>query len=144
MRSAHGNASGVEIFWKNPRSLVRRSLRPHVVISCPLPTSKRSGLMPQTPNAPPASTAEIFARLWEGTSGDMPPAVARHILSMRFSDEDVARMRDLSRRNREATLSATELDELDGFVFVADLLSILHSIARTAQKRATGVRKGHG
>jgi hypothetical protein len=81
----------------------------------------------------PKTTAIIFSRLWDGDCQLTMP-VARHILKLRFSDSDLARMRELAERNREGQLSPAELDELDSFVTVGDLLAMLQSKARRLVK----------
>jgi hypothetical protein len=90
---------------------------------------------------PKRSEGEIFARLWGG-SGFLTPAVAKKVLKLGFGPEDEARMRYLSARNREGTISPTEAAELDGFVKVGDLLAILHAQARRVV--GTAARNGHG
>ncbi|MCE9567345.1 MAG: hypothetical protein K8U57_35540 [Planctomycetes bacterium] len=90
------------------------------------------------------STAAIFARVWEGASGNLSATVARHILKLGFGSDDKRRMQELLERNREATLTAIELEELDNFVKVGDLLAILQSKARKALKRSTHPRAAHG
>jgi hypothetical protein len=100
--------------------------------------------MPTLPPASKSSAAAIFARLWDGKHGGLTPALARHVLKVRFSDADTARMRELARRNRDGTLTAAELAELDDFVIVGDLLAILQSKARQLLKRAPAARNGHG
>jgi hypothetical protein len=86
--------------------------------------------------------AAIFARLWEGEKGLTIP-VARHILKLQFRDADKARVHELAQRNQNGELSQKELDELDDFIEVGDLLAILKSKARKFLKQATA-RNGNG
>ena len=60
----------------------------------------------------------------------MPVAIARRILKLRFSENDQARMHELAVKNQQGKLSRAEIQELDNFVRVGDLLAILHSKAR--------------
>ena len=89
------------------------------------------------------SEAAIFARLWEGTAS-LPLSVARYLVRIGFSDQDKARMHDLAVRNQQGRLTAAELEELDNFVKVGDLLAIVQSKARRALKKAAPSRNGHG
>lgn len=72
----------------------------------------------------------IFARLLQGGGANMRPSLARHVLSLGFSDEEQRRMSDLAARNQEGVLSAEERDELFGFVRAGHLLAALQSRAR--------------
>jgi hypothetical protein len=76
------------------------------------------------------SEAAIFARLWEGSTGRLTAPLARHVLKLRFDAADVARMKELAARNRAGGLAAEELEELDNFIRVGDLLATLQSKAR--------------
>jgi hypothetical protein len=83
-----------------------------------------------------SSQAAIFARLWETESGKMPRELARQILKLGFSQRDKARMHELAVKNQEGQISQTELEELDNFVKVGDLVAILQSKARKTLKQA--------
>ena len=85
------------------------------------------------------SEAGIFARLWETDNGQMSPEVARIISNLGFSDADKARMHELAAKNQESTLSSEELEELDGYVKVGDLLAILQAKARLLVQEKTAV-----
>lgn len=76
------------------------------------------------------SEAAIFARLGEGSTGRLPAPLARHLLKLKFGESDVARMKELAARNRAGGLAADELEELDNFIRVGDLLATLQSKAR--------------
>jgi hypothetical protein len=81
------------------------------------------------------SEAAIFGRLIESERGDMPPDLARYILSLRFRPEDKARMHELAVRNQGGRLSAPEWEELQNYVNVGHLLALLQSKARKSLKR---------
>jgi len=74
----------------------------------------------------------IIRRLLNGKRGSMAPSLARHVLTLGFSDADQARMADLAERNQEGALSAAELKELAAFVKAGHLLALLHAQARQA------------
>lgn len=90
------------------------------------------------------SEATIFARLWETNNGEMSPEAARIVLRLGFSDEDRARMHELATKNQESTITPEELQELDGYVKVGDLLAIIQSKARTLLKKLEGNPRRHG
>jgi hypothetical protein len=73
--------------------------------------------------------AAIFGRLWDDRTA-FTPAVARHVLALKFAEADLSRMRELNGKNRNGKLTADEAAELDDFLRAADLLSILQSKAR--------------
>ena len=91
-----------------------------------------------------SSPAAIFARLWEPENGELPKTLARHILKLRFSKQDQARMHELAERNQEGRISAGELEELDSYVAVGDLLALLQSRARRTLKTRTFAPVGRG
>ncbi len=70
------------------------------------------------------------------TSSDEPEknglsaACARALLELRFSDRDKARMSELASKNNEGLLSESEREELEGYVKVGDVLSLLHLKAK--------------
>jgi hypothetical protein len=55
---------------------------------------------------------------------------AEAILSLKFSDDDERRMRELMDRNNKGTLTSDELAEMEGFRRVGTLLGILQGRAR--------------
>jgi hypothetical protein len=83
-----------------------------------------------------SSEVGIFARVLSNGKG-MTPLLARHILTLGFDEGDKARMNDLAARNQEGKLSDPEKKELQDYIHAGCLLSILHSKARKALKRAT-------
>src|SRR5687768_13859872 len=76
--------------------------------------------------------ADIFLRLWSREK--MTPALARHMLRMSFDENERARMHDLAARNQEGTITTDELAELDQFIRVGTVLSIIQSRARQLLK----------
>jgi hypothetical protein len=79
---------------------------------------------------PPRNTeAAILARLIQSRT-EMDSHVARYLLSLDFEPEDVDRMNLLAERAREGGLSADEEAELDSYLHVGNLLTIMQSKAR--------------
>lgn len=84
------------------------------------------------------SEAAIFSRLLPKGPNGMQPAVSRFLLRLAFSAEDKARMRELALKNQDGALSKAERQELENYVKVGDLLTILKTKARVALKKASG------
>ncbi|MBI3467400.1 MAG: hypothetical protein HY000_30695 [Planctomycetes bacterium] len=76
------------------------------------------------------SVATILARVLGNENGQLPPDVARYILTVGFSDEDKSRMHELAVRNQQGALSADETEELFEYADAGTVLSILKSTAR--------------
>jgi hypothetical protein len=66
----------------------------------------------------------------------LSPTTARRLLELHFEESDHARVQVLSEKAQEGRLSPGEADELDEYLYIADLLAILHSKARQVLKRA--------
>jgi hypothetical protein len=80
--------------------------------------------------------AAIVGRLMKPDHGDFSPEAARELLSLRFGDEDQARMQELSRKAQQGTLTASEQAEVENYRRVGYWLGILWSKARLSLKRA--------
>ncbi len=89
-----------------------------------------------TTNRTSTLDTELFLRLWDREQ--MTPSLARHLLKMNFSDEDAGRMDELADKNQEGEITPAELEELDNFVRVGTVLSILQSRARKLLGRTGG------
>ncbi len=89
-----------------------------------------------TTSATPVAPGElaIFGRLLRNGQGEMSARLARYVLTLGFSADDQARMRELAARNQEGTLTAEGKDELLSFVKAGHLLALLHSQARRSLK----------
>jgi hypothetical protein len=64
----------------------------------------------------------------------MSPQVARAILGLSFSKQDVTRMHELSAKARAGTLTAGEDAEMENFERAGSILSTLKSKARQVLK----------
>ncbi len=78
---------------------------------------------------PGNTEAAILARLIQART-EMDSHVARYLLSLAFEPEDVERMNLLAARSRDGELSPEEAAELDSYIHVGNLLSIVQSRAR--------------
>ncbi len=86
----------------------------------------------------PASSNEaaIVGRLIKPDRGDFSPDVARELLSIQFDGEDQARMRELSLKAQEGSLTTSEQAEIENYRRVGYWLGVLWSKARLSLKRA--------
>jgi len=90
------------------------------------------------------SQAAIFARLWETKEGKLPRTLARLALKTTFPPQDLDRMHLLVQKNRQGTISANELEELDSYIAAGDLLALLQSKARKTLKIKKSTVLDHG
>jgi hypothetical protein len=86
-----------------------------------------------------SSDVEILNRLIRPDRNDLPVTAARAILKIDFTDADYDRMRELSAKARDGTLTPSEQTVIESYERVGHLLGLLHSKARRALKqRRTG------
>jgi hypothetical protein len=85
-------------------------------------------------NPAKAATADPELAIWERVFVPDPqhitPDQARYLLQVRFPQADVDRINELSAKAQEGTLTAAEETELDCYVHVGHLLSILKAKVR--------------
>jgi DNA-binding FadR family transcriptional regulator len=86
---------------------------------------------------PRNTEAAILARLIQSRT-EMDSHVARYLLSLDFEPEDVERMNLLAERAREGGLSADEEAELDSYLHVGNLLTIMQSKSRVYLRTQEG------
>ncbi len=79
--------------------------------------------------------AEIFGRVIDPSNPALTPAAAEGILALGYSEADHARMAELAARSNQGTLTPAERRQLEGYVFVGDLLSMLKSKARLSLQK---------
>jgi hypothetical protein len=77
----------------------------------------------------------IWARLIQTPKTPISAEVARYLLSIDFGEGDNARMQELMDKSNEGVLTSDEAGELDGYVNIANVLSVMHSQARVALKQ---------
>lgn len=85
-----------------------------------------------------AESASIFSRVIAPDVGSLPPDLARYVLSLDFRPEDHARYEALSAKAQEGTLTPQEADELDGYLHVDSLLSIMRLKADRSLRKGSG------
>ena len=78
---------------------------------------------------PRNSEATILARLIQSRT-EMDSHIARYLLSLTFEPEDVERMNVLAAKARDGDISPEEETELDSYLHVGNLLTIIQSKAR--------------
>ena len=78
----------------------------------------------------------IWARLMLTPKEPISPDAARYLLSIDFSEADHARMQELMDKSNEGALTSDETAELDGYVNIANVLSVMHSQARVALRKS--------
>lgn len=76
------------------------------------------------------SIGDIFDRMLEPDRGDLSPQHAKYILSLTFTQQQIARYRDLASRHQDGMLNEEELAELDEFVNANTILMLLQAKAR--------------
>jgi hypothetical protein len=84
--------------------------------------------------APGKTGFDMFLRLWERQA--LTPPVARHLLKMKFSAADNARMHTLAERNQAGIITPDEEEELDRYIETGLVVSILQSRARQLLKKS--------
>lgn len=78
------------------------------------------------------ASTEIFSRIVIPENGTLSPDLAQLILNLDFQGEDHARYETLSAKAEDGTLTPEEKAELDGFLHVDSLLTILRLRAERA------------
>jgi hypothetical protein len=84
----------------------------------------------------PATDAAIIGRLGKADNSDFSPTAAREILSLQLSPKDQKRMRKLSQKAQEGTLTLREHSEVESYRRVGYWLGVLWSKARLSLKHA--------
>src|SRR5215831_1293704 len=74
----------------------------------------------------------IWARLIQVPKTPISPEAAHYLLSIDFSEADHTRMQELMDKSNEGALTPDESAELDGYVNISNVLSVMHSRARVA------------
>ena len=92
---------------------------------------------------PAASTiADAELRIWERVfvpdPQDITPDQVRYLLKVGFPQQDLDRINELSAKAREGTLAPEENVELERYIHVGHLLSILKAKIRSGLKEMTG------
>lgn len=56
--------------------------------------------------------------------------MSRYLLAIHFGEADLRRMQELMEKSNDGALGPEERSELDGYVNIANVLSVMHSQAR--------------
>lgn len=83
------------------------------------------------------SEAAIWMRLIQPEKGDLSPEVAREWLRLRFSNADIERVRELSQKADDGTLTPDEERVLDTYLNVGSVLELLKAKARLSLSKTT-------
>jgi uncharacterized protein YnzC (UPF0291/DUF896 family) len=76
------------------------------------------------------SETGIWIRVIQPEKGDLSPEAAREWLRLRLSNADIERVRDLSQKADDGTLTQEEERELDTYLNVGGVLELLKAKAR--------------
>jgi hypothetical protein len=79
--------------------------------------------------------AEIFNRVIDPANPSLSPEAAQALLRFGFSESDHARVTELARKSNEGTITPDERDELESYVLVGDVLSLMKSKARQSLRK---------
>jgi hypothetical protein len=79
----------------------------------------------------------IWERVFVPDERRITPELARYLLEVRFSDDDLRRIKELSAKADDGALNAQEKIELERYVHVGHLLSILKAKIRGKLKTKT-------
>jgi hypothetical protein len=81
------------------------------------------------------SEALIWSRLMDPEKNGLSREAARSLLRLAFDEAAKARMNELAQKNQEGLLTEEERQELQAYVKVGDVLSLIHLKARKAHNR---------
>jgi hypothetical protein len=87
---------------------------------------------------PGTSEVAIFSRILEPDQATLSAAAARAILALGFPPNDQVRMRQLSAKAQEGTLTPSEQAEINNYERVGHILSLMKSKARRSLKGRRG------
>jgi hypothetical protein len=90
-----------------------------------------------SPTPPVDSDAAILSRLIEPEIENLPPEVARYLLSLDFCQSDRDRMHKLAAKAREGTLTPAEQHEAESYERIGHLVALWRSKARKSLKTAS-------
>lgn len=84
----------------------------------------------------PSNEVAIVGRLIQSDRSIFSPETAREILGLRFGEEELARILELSAKAQAGTLTDSECGETENYRQVGYLLGILWSKARLSLQRS--------
>jgi hypothetical protein len=98
--------------------------------------------MPVQTTEPKNTEGTIWSRLLEAKAATLSPEAASSLLELDFTEDDRARMHELSQKAQAGTLTVTEQAEIEDYGKVGSILGVLHSKARVALRNATNGSPG--
>jgi hypothetical protein len=84
-----------------------------------------------------ATESEIWNRTIRPEIGDLSPIAARELLRLHLTDDDAARVRELSGKANDGSLNADEEKELDYYLNVGRALEFLKAKARLSLRETS-------
>jgi len=82
------------------------------------------------------SEAEILAEVVEPGKADFPLVLAEAILRLRFNDEAKQRMRELLDKNNRGTITPVEVELMDRYRHIGQLIDLLQAKSRLCLREA--------
>lgn len=82
-----------------------------------------------------STEADIFSRMIDPANPSLTPDAARAILQLSYTEADHARSAHLAAKSNQGILTEDEKRELEGYVFVGDVLAMLKSKARLSLRK---------
>lgn len=87
------------------------------------------------------ASSAIWQRVMTPTLDQLEPAAARALLEIKFNRRDTRRINELSELARRGELTRDQADELDLYLNLGSMMTIMHSKARVALKRRAAARR---
>ena len=75
--------------------------------------------------------------IWNRLLGTMPPEAAAYLLNLDFPEPDHQRMHELAEASSVGSLSPEEQEELECYVYVGDVLTLLQTLAKSSLSART-------
>ncbi len=94
-----------------------------------------------TPHLNSNDEPAIWARLMKARREHLAPEVAEYLLSLDFDESDRVRMMELASRSEAGELTAEEKAELDSYLHIGNLLTVMQSKARVALRRSVNPQR---
>ena len=79
--------------------------------------------------------ADILSRLIDPSNPTLTPDAARALLELSYTEAGHNRLQELARKSNEGSLTPEERRQLEGYVFVGDILAMLKPKARLSLRK---------
>jgi hypothetical protein len=93
---------------------------------------KRDCFMATETRLSQSGDASILTRLIGAEDAPLPPEAAKALLSIRFTDRDLARIHELAVKNQDGALTPAERADLESYLRVSSFLDLVHALAGRA------------